>query len=91
MFPFCNSSKTKQKRQREKREKEKKRQNYLLAIKRKIILLAQVGLGVAKPAPLLVSQDFFAELRLFVAPSLETMFHHPNIIWVEQIYCTAMC
>ena len=67
-------------------------------MKRKIILLAQVGLGVAKPAPLLVSQDFFAELRLLVAPSLETIFHHPNnkeilhsnaifhhsnIIWVE--------
>ena len=43
--PFSNSSKTKQKRQR---EKEKNRQNYLLAIKRTNILLAQVGLGVAR-------------------------------------------
>ena len=80
MFPFCNSRKTKQKRQG---EKVKNRQNYLLAIKRKIILLAQVGLGVAKPAPLLVSQDFFAELRLLVAPALDATFQHPNIICVE--------
>ena len=28
------------------------------------VLLLQVGLGVAQPAALLVSQDFFAELRL---------------------------
>ena len=73
------------------KRKRKNKQNYLLAIKRRIILLDQVGLGVAKPAPLLVSQDFFAELRLLVAPSLETIFHHPNIIWVKQIYYTAMC
>ena len=32
--------------------------------KSKALLLLQVGLGVAQPAALLVSQDFFAELRL---------------------------
>ena len=65
---------------KDKEKKRKNRQNYLLAMKRKIILLAQVGLGVAKPAPLLVSQDFFAELRLLIVAPLDAIFHHPNII-----------
>ena len=74
--PFLQFKKNKTKKTKRKR---KNKQNYLLAIKRKIILLAQVGLGVAKPAPLLVSQDFFAELRLLVAPPLDAIFHHPTM------------
>ena len=81
----------KQNKTKKTKRKRKNKQNYLPAIKRKIILLAQVGLGVAKPAPLLVSQDFFAELRLLVAPSLDAISHHPNIIWVKQIDRTVMC
>ena len=66
-----------EKQNKKTKRKRKNKQNYLLAMKRKIILLAQVGLGVAKPAPLLVSQDFFAELRLLIVAPLDAVFLHP--------------
>ena len=50
----------------------------------------QVGLGVAKPAALLVSQDFFAELRLPYSvkrgerfPLNVTIFNYIDVSWIE--------
>ena len=54
----------------------------------KLVLLFQVGVGVAKPAGLLVSQDFFADLRLPYSvkrgerfPLNVTIFNYIDVSW----------
>lgn len=56
------------------------------------VLLIQAGLGVAKPAGLLVSQDFFAELRLPYSvkrgesfPLNVTIFNYIDVSWMGTL------